>query len=150
MPADIISTPNRGWTLLFPEFADKLRTAIADCQKLGYPVAAFELWRSPQRQDWLYAQGRTRVGKIVTKAKAWESAHQLGLAADLAFLEKGAWSWNGKWMEVVDIMEKHGLESLRPFETSHVQMMHGLDIKAAVALMRECGLQRVWLEVAGG
>lgn len=42
----------------------------------------FETYRSPERQNALYRQGRTEPGKKVTNAQAWQSPHQFGLAAD--------------------------------------------------------------------
>lgn len=141
------SSINRSLDLLYPRFAQKVTTALDACHKMGYPIQIFEGWRSPARQDWLYAQGRTSAGKIVTKARAWESWHQLSLASDLAFFKDGKWSWDGNWDAVLPCFEEQGLESLRPFETCHVQFTSGLDIKVAVALMRSQGLQRVWLEV---
>ncbi len=77
--------PNRDWELLAPFFAQKLRSAIAECQAEGYPVELFEGYRSGERQEWLYESGRTRDGKIITYARAGESVHGLGLGADVVF-----------------------------------------------------------------
>lgn len=42
----------------------------------GIPCRVVEGYRSDERQQWLYAQGRTRPGSIVTNAKtAKQSAH---------------------------------------------------------------------------
>lgn len=47
----------------------------------------FETYRSPEAQDECY--------KLKTsKAKAWQSAHQYGLAADFVPRIKGAWDWS--------------------------------------------------------
>lgn len=46
--------------------------------------------RTKAEQDALYALGRTAHGKVVTKAKAGQSAHNYGLAADLAPLKEGS------------------------------------------------------------
>jgi peptidoglycan L-alanyl-D-glutamate endopeptidase CwlK len=44
------------------------------------------VYRSPEEQDALYAQGRTKPGKIITNAKAWQSIHNYGLAFDIVLL----------------------------------------------------------------
>lgn len=41
--------------------------------------------RTSAEQDKLYAQGRTRPGKVVTNARGGQSLHNYGLAFDIAF-----------------------------------------------------------------
>jgi peptidoglycan L-alanyl-D-glutamate endopeptidase CwlK len=83
--------------------------------------------RTWAEQDALYAQGRTKPGNIVTKAKAGESFHNYGLAVDIVLLidkdgngSHETASWDEKtdfdgdhqsdWMEVVGIFKKYGWE----------------------------------------
>lgn len=47
----------------------------------------FETYRSPEDQDALHLKG-------TTKARAWQSAHQWGLAADFVPWVSGNWSWS--------------------------------------------------------
>ena len=86
----------------------------------GTPIRITEGYRSNERQDELYAQGRTTPGNIVTNAKAGESFHNYGVAFDVVFREKGYnapqedWerlgqfgrilglSWGGDWKGFVD------------------------------------------------
>lgn len=42
---------------------------LAECKKQGLPVLITETYRPQSRQDYLYAQGRTRAGQIVTWTK---------------------------------------------------------------------------------
>lgn len=67
-------------------------------QLLGRPIIT-ECYRSPARQDELYAQGRSKHGLIVTYKRGGESKHNLGPptpALDVAFLlANGAVSWSG-------------------------------------------------------
>ena len=121
--------------------------ALARCHAAGYPMEAFECWRSPERQAYLYEQGRTREGAVVTKATAWGSAHALGLACDIAAKIGGKWSWDYPVDKVRAIFVEEGLESLHPFENSHYQMLGGMSVKQAVEMMRESGLQAVWVAV---
>lgn len=83
--------------------------------------------RTIAEQDALYAQGRTKKGKIVTNAKGGSSFHNYGLALDFALLmdvnNDGKYdelSWDIKkdidrdgvadWLEVVRVFERDGWE----------------------------------------
>lgn len=61
--------------------------------------------RTMHEQSVLYAQGRTKPGKVVTKAPAGYSAHNYGLAADLAPLEEATsqidWDCPRKFWELM-------------------------------------------------
>ena len=52
--------------------------------------------RSNEEQESLYAIGRTKPGKRVTNAKAGQSAHNYGLAWDIAILVNGKLNWDLK------------------------------------------------------
>jgi hypothetical protein len=80
----------------------------------GNPLRVFEGWRSPDRQDRL-----ERSGRNVTKAAAWESAHQYGLACDFAVPVKrnGGWSWvadTKHWRELAVLAARQGLHVPSP------------------------------------
>jgi peptidoglycan L-alanyl-D-glutamate endopeptidase CwlK len=77
--------------------------------------------RTIDQQNELYAQGRTKPGKIVTKAKGGSSYHNYGLAIDFALLiDNKTLSWDvnadfdndhiSDWMEVVKIFKDAGYE----------------------------------------
>jgi peptidoglycan L-alanyl-D-glutamate endopeptidase CwlK len=89
------------------------------------PLAVYETYRTPERQDYLFAQGRTHPGKIVTYARSWESFHQYGLAVDMAFKVNGQWTWDeprkGMWEDYHRIARKFHLMPLN-FETPHIQI----------------------------
>lgn len=55
----------------------------------GFPSKIVYVYRSPEKQAQLYAQGRTAPGPVVTRAKPWSSAHQLADAADICHLSLG-------------------------------------------------------------
>ncbi|MFD1469385.1 M15 family metallopeptidase [Hymenobacter caeli] len=64
---------------------------------VGRPIVT-ECFRSVQRQDELYAQGRTTPGPIVTYKRGGESKHNVlpSVALDVAFvLPGGEVSWSG-------------------------------------------------------
>lgn len=60
---------------------------LAECERQGLNVLIVETLRTAERQAELYAQGRTKQGKIVTWTK--NSRHQSGLAWDIAKNVKG-------------------------------------------------------------
>ena len=65
------------------------RQVLKDAGERGITLVITEGYRSPARQDALYAQGRTTPGRIVTNARAGQSAHQSGLAMDVYPARKG-------------------------------------------------------------
>ncbi len=112
---------------LHPAFREKVNRLIAALAAEGLPFRPFEGFRTPVRQDWLYQQGRTRPGAVVTKARAWESYHQYGLAVDFVLYQNGKWSWEtagGRmrdWNRMIALGKAQGLEPLR-FELPHLQL----------------------------
>lgn len=76
---------SRNWGLLHPEFNQRLLLAFKIMkEKHGYDMALLEGYRSPARQDLLAS-----MGGAVTNARAFQSWHQYGLAADCAFWRDG-------------------------------------------------------------
>lgn len=77
--------------------------------------------RTISEQDELFAQGRTKQGKIVTNARGGDSFHNYGLAIDICLIidDKEA-SWDDKtdydkdgiadWSEIVSIFKSYGWE----------------------------------------
>lgn len=81
-----VETPDSHFGHLYPEFAAAVKAILRQATvetmgKHGVNVwVLFEGFRSQARQNWLYAQGRTRAGAIVTRIRI--SNHTSGLAAD--------------------------------------------------------------------
>jgi peptidoglycan LD-endopeptidase CwlK len=81
----MLAEASRNWDSLHPEFQRRLLLAFRLMrERHGYDMALLEGYRSPERQDRLAA-----LGKGVTNARAFQSYHQFGLAADCAFLRDG-------------------------------------------------------------
>jgi peptidoglycan L-alanyl-D-glutamate endopeptidase CwlK len=81
----MLDTANRNWQLLDPAFTQRLLTVFKVMKEQhGYDMAMLEGYRSPERQNAL-----ALAGSSVTNAKAFQSYHQFGLAADCAFLRDG-------------------------------------------------------------
>ncbi len=112
---------------LHPTVRSAVRAVMADLVAGNHPFEVFEAYRSPQRQKFLYAKGRTTPGPKVTKADAWQSYHQYGLAADFVLKVGGQWSWDtsganaAHWKALHEIGKKHGLEPLS-WEMPHLQI----------------------------
>ena len=107
------------------------------CRELGYNIIVTCTYRSPDEQQQLYAQGRTKPGKIVTNAKPGLSAHNFqvnnkpaSLAMDIVPLIHGKPIWDSSdpiWAELGRIGELHSLEWAGRWEghlkeTAHFQI----------------------------
>lgn len=77
-----VTKTNRDLSTLKKPAESACRVLFYECHKRGLNVFVTETYRSQERQAYLYAQGRTRPGQIVT----WtlNSYHASGLAFDLA------------------------------------------------------------------
>ena len=126
--------------LLYDEIIAAL-TGTAAC-RFSYTLRTFA------EQDALYAQGRTKPGAIVTKAKSGQSYHNYGLAIDIVLLvdkdgngtfETASWDTksdfdsDGKsdWQEVVAIFKRYGWEwggDWRFVDAPHFQKTFGKSI----------------------
>ena len=81
----LVRSANREWALLDAEFRQRLLVVFQILkERHGYEAVLIEGYRSPERQAALQA-----LGPQVTQAGAFESYHQHGLAADIAFLRAG-------------------------------------------------------------
>lgn len=102
----------------------------------GLRFKLFELYRTPSRQQYLFAQGRSRDGAIVTHVQAWRSKHNYGLAADLVLdiPNVGLWEtgkidgvhYDRMWSEMRKLARRHGLRTLsrngKDWDLPHVEM----------------------------
>ena len=112
---------------LHPAIRQSVQTIQRQLHSEGHPFEIFEAFRSPHRQAYLYAQGRTRPGNIVTKAQPWMSYHQYGLAVDFVVKINGQWDWSDSgpsaaaWKRLHEVGRAQNMEPLS-WETPHLQM----------------------------
>lgn len=66
-----------------PELARRVRLLAAKCAANGIILHITQGLRTWDQQDFLYAQGRSKPGKIVTEAPGGHSMHNFGLAVDI-------------------------------------------------------------------
>lgn len=102
---------------LAPEFRARLERVIARMEQLGHSVQVVETYREQSRQDWLFEQGRTRPGPIVTWTR--DSNHTQGRAADLVI--DGRYDGPG-YQTLQKIAEQEGLRTLGPRDPGHVEL----------------------------
>jgi peptidoglycan LD-endopeptidase CwlK len=150
-------------SLLMPEFSDKLKDFVLEAQYAGHNIDVFSALRTMDEQTALYALGRTvknpdwvntgkPMGNIVTNAKAGQSWHNWGVAADIAFRDSnGHWTWNiqdAQYMAVAQIAKQHGLEWGGDFNSikdlPHFQFTAGISILEAQKLGK---IVDVWNEI---
>lgn len=110
---ELLAKANQKLQNVHPVVADKARQLITKAYNEGIYVVITQGYRSKEEQDALYAQGRSKPGKIVTNARGGDSYHNYGLAIDFALMNPdGSISWNvdAKWKRVAQIGKSLGLE----------------------------------------
>jgi peptidoglycan L-alanyl-D-glutamate endopeptidase CwlK len=120
---------------LHPKVKELALRLLEEARRQGLNAKVIDTFRSPERQDYLYAQGRTRAGNIVTNARGkdmcsyhnWRLAFDCiqnmpGKEYDAAFLAKLGrigqsigLEWGGSWITFKD--------------APHFQYTFGLSIK---------------------
>jgi peptidoglycan LD-endopeptidase CwlK len=97
-----------------PTVREKAIELIKRAYAQGINVLITQGFRSIAEQNELYAQGRTKPGKIVTNAKGGYSYHNFGLAFDIVIQNAdGSLCWNTgdkRWQTVGAIDKSLGLE----------------------------------------
>ena len=82
-------------TNVHPVLGDRIHTLYTKLLDMGITIRVTQGLRSWNDQNRLYAQGRTTPGRIVTRAKGGESAHNFGYAVDFVVMTEGFpdWDW---------------------------------------------------------
>lgn len=119
---------------LHPAVAAMARKLIALAAKEGIDIQITSTYRDAAYQNWLFGQGRTRKGKILTYAKAGQSWHNFRLAFDFVIIKnkKADWGDTKSYQRVRAIAKTLGLEGLS-FELAHLQARGGLTLAQANA-----------------
>ncbi len=104
---------------IHPKLREEVKQVIDNLIKRKVKIRITQGLRTNKEQNDLYAQGRTKPGKIVTNAKAGYSYHNYGLAFDFCLLhDDNSISYSliedldkdnkADWMEVVEEFKKYG------------------------------------------
>jgi peptidoglycan L-alanyl-D-glutamate endopeptidase CwlK len=133
-----------------PELAKRVRMLIDNLAKAGMQIEVVQGLRTFAEQDALFAQGRTKPGKVVTNARGGQSNHNYGLAVDVVPFTDKKPNWdapNSIWVAIGAEAEKFGMEwggNWKKFiDKPHIQLP-GLSIKQCFALFKKGGLEAVW------
>jgi hypothetical protein len=87
--------------LLEPVTRLAVQKIIDEAKRLGVELMIFETYRSKQRQEALYNDGRSKLRKV--------GVHHYGLACDIVKKVNGRPSWDGDFSLLGKLAKKHGL-----------------------------------------
>jgi len=106
---------------LLPEVQPYARALVTKAAQTGITIKVISGLRTYAEQDDLYAQGRTKPGKIVTNARGGYSNHNFGIAFDIGVFEGSSYKdespkykavgvlgtdlgleWGGNWKTIQD------------------------------------------------
>lgn len=117
--ATTVATPARDLTGVSPELQARVQRVIERMQQeYGHDVTIVETTRTQARQDWLYEQGRTRDGQVVTWTR--DSAHTRGDAVDV--LIDGSYTNAEGFARLQRIAREEGLRTLGPRDPGHLEL----------------------------
>ena len=140
--------------MVHPALSTRIQALLDTLTQHGLQVEVVQGLRTFAEQDGLFAQGRSRPGPIVTRARGGQSNHNYGLAVDLVPFNDGQPNWNaplGVWTTIGTEAEKLGMEwggDWKKFvDKPHVQLP-GMSSAECLALYRKAGnkLDLVWAE----
>lgn len=140
---------------LHPAFRAPFEGWLAAVRAAGLAVLVIETFRTPERQAYLYGQGRTNVPYARSGAQVtWtlDSLHRYGLAADVCPVVGGVLSWNitdYQRMHRVAPPERFGLELVRNqqgqiVEWPHLQLAGGQATATRLGIRRDVVVGSVW------
>jgi peptidoglycan L-alanyl-D-glutamate endopeptidase CwlK len=120
---------------LLPAVKVRVEKFINSAKDAGIDLLITSTYRDNASQDALYAQGRTKQGRIVTNAKGGQSFHNYRCAVDVVPLLNGKPVWDAEndiWQKVGDFGIAAGLEWAGNWtkfrEMPHFQYTNGLNL----------------------
>jgi hypothetical protein len=114
-----VGSANADADALNPDFRTRLGRVIARMHdEFGKDVQLVEGFRTQSRQDFLYDQGRSRPGDVVTWTKS--SKHTLGLAADVTI--DGSYKDSAGFQQLAQVAAQEGLRTLGARDPGHVEL----------------------------
>jgi uncharacterized protein YcbK (DUF882 family) len=138
-PTRVVRDPNT----LAPELRERLGRVVARMRdEFGHDVQLVEAARTPQRQDYLYEQGRTREGAVVTWTH--NSKHLDGRAADVMI--DGGYRNAAAFERLQQVAAEEGLGTLGARDPGHLELAGKLargPIDAAAAQQAMAAVQRL-------
>ena len=133
--------PNSLLETLDPPFGVRVANLIVELNNTtGYNWVITSGRRTMKEQRDLYEQGRTKPGKVVTKAPPGYSPHNFGLAADLAPMSQhGNTIWweapRSVWKQMADLAVEKGFVAgfyfKSIFDGPHIEDANWKDVQKA-------------------
>ncbi len=120
---------------LDPAARERAQVWLKAVKAEGIDVLITCTYRDAETQNRLYAQGRSKPGKIVTNAKGGQSFHNYAVAWDFVVMSNGKPMWNDlkSFRRAGEIAEKLGIEWAGRWKTfkelAHLQFAGGLSLK---------------------
>jgi peptidoglycan L-alanyl-D-glutamate endopeptidase CwlK len=139
-----------------PTLSAAIKVLLDILAKNGMQIEVVQGLRTFAEQDGLFAQGRSKPGPVVTRARGGQSNHNYGLAVDVVPFNNGQPNWNaplGVWTTIGSEAEKLGLEwggDWKKFvDKPHIQLP-GMSVAECLSLYRRAGnkLDLVWAEAS--
>jgi peptidoglycan L-alanyl-D-glutamate endopeptidase CwlK len=120
---------------LLPAVKVRVEKFLNSAKDAGIDLLVTSTYRDNESQNALYAQGRTKPGRIVTNAKGGQSFHNYRCAVDVVPLLNGKPVWDAEndiWQKVGDLGIAAGLEWAGNWtkfrEMPHFQYTNGLNL----------------------
>jgi len=120
---------------LLPAVKVRVEKFINSAKDAGIDLLVTSTYRDNESQNALYAQGRTKLGRIVTNAKGGQSFHDYRCAVDVVPLLNGKPVWDAEndiWQKVGNFGIAAGLEWAGNWtkfrEMPHFQYTNGLNL----------------------
>jgi hypothetical protein len=114
-----VATPVKALEGLAPELRARVERVMERMKnEYGHDVSIVETTRSQDRQDWLYEQGRTREGSVVTWTR--DSAHTRGEAVDVMI--DGRYENAAGFGRLQRIANEEGLRTLGMKDPGHLEL----------------------------
>lgn len=132
-----------------PVLASKITALIELEAAKGFDWRVVQGLRTYAEQDALFAQGRTKSGQVVTKAKGGQSNHNFGLAVDICPFKNGIpqWNDNASFMRLDGLAEMYHLnwggDWAKFIDKPHLELP-GLTLVECRDLYGKGGLPTVW------
>ncbi|MCA9489736.1 MAG: M15 family metallopeptidase [Myxococcales bacterium] len=141
-------------------FAGMARSTLRAMRRENVDMQVTDGYRDYRQQDDLYAQGRSRPGRVVTNAPGGRSWHNYGVAADLTFSDESGqphWPENGDyaqlWRRYGAVAQNNGLTwggNWQNPDRPHIEYHPGYTASQARQLeptLRQRGLQATWRQM---